>query len=77
MTSLSNIQAIRVARGTSPEALTEILRNVTVPIEVLSFGQDSEGHFAYYNTHKGMEAKVINQLEQARRGISRGGEALS
>lgn len=44
-------------------------------MELLGFGQDELGHFAYYRTDKGMEKRVIKQIERALRDISRGGEA--
>lgn len=73
--SLSNLDTLRVIRGSSPEALSTVLRAVTVPFEVMGFGSDDLGHFAYYRTDKGMEKRVLRQLNKAQREISRGGEA--
>ena len=44
-------------------------------MEVISFGQDAEGHFAYYRTDKGMERRVALEMQRSLREISRGGEA--
>lgn len=44
-------------------------------MEVLHFGQDDEGHYAYYRTDKGMERRVALDMQRSLREISRGGEA--
>lgn len=75
MSNLSNVHTLRVIRASSPEALATILRAVTVPMEVMSFGQDELGNYAYYRTDKGMEKRVMFQMSKALREISRGGEA--
>lgn len=74
--SFSGLDTLGVIRGSTPEALAEIISKVTWPIEILSFGQDGE-FFAYYRVDKANVLRVQIQLEKAQRGISRGGEALS
>ncbi len=65
---------MRVLRANTPEALSAIVQSINVGMQILGFGNDSEGHFLYYRTTTGMEKRVLMQIEKAQRNL-RGGEA--
>ena len=66
---------MRVVRASSPDDLAFVIRSIKVPMEVVSFGQDAESYFAYYRTDRGMERRVMMDIQKSLRDISRGGEA--
>ena len=67
--SFNTNRFLRVVRGETPEQLAAIIRRLRGEFQVMHYGSDSEGHFAYYRTHKGHDRKLINQIKKAREGM--------
>ena len=63
--SFNQNKTIGVIRASSPEILTIIISRVTGPMQILGFGNDSNGAFAYYRTTDGMQKRVLREISKA------------
>ena len=69
-------KTLRVFRAKTPEALTAIVRSISLPLQIMGFGSDAEGHYCYYRTTLGMFKRVEAQANKHLDNL-RGGEAPS
>tara|TARA_R110000822_G_scaffold102437_1_gene228811 strand:+ start:264 stop:542 length:279 start_codon:yes stop_codon:yes gene_type:complete len=67
-------KTLRVFRAKTPEALTAIVRSISLPLQIMGFGSDDEGHYVYYRTTLGMSKRVEAQANKHLENL-RGGEA--
>jgi len=72
--TLNDNKTLRVFRANTPEALTAIVRSISLPLQVMGFGSDAEGHYCYYRTTLGMSKRVEAQANKHIQNL-RGGEA--
>jgi hypothetical protein len=58
-------KTIGVIRASSPESLTKTISRISGPMQILGFGNDTNGAFAYYRTTDGMHKRVLNEIDKA------------
>lgn len=61
---------LQVLRAKTPEALTELIRQIDNELLVMQFGQDELGHFAYVRSDRII--KIVNRSLKVVKGASNG-----
>ena len=64
---------LRVVRANTPEQLSNVIRQVKAYIEILDFGQDSRGAYAYYRAASKQQMMAAEkQIARAKGGSAAG-----